>query len=111
MKQFALKLTLLSDSTPYFGPGVRDLFRLIDEKKSVKEAASAMNLSYSKAWKMIKSVEQGTGREVVSRTHGGKDGGNAFLTEDGKKILKEYEEFEERAKKETERIFSDIFRE
>ncbi len=109
MIQFASKLTLISDSGVFFGPGVRDLLEGIEKLKSVKEAAENMGLSYSKAWKMVKSVEKGLGKSVVLRVQGGKTGGSASLSEDGRILLRKYEEFEESGKRELERVFSSIF--
>ena len=42
----------------FFGPGVAELFALIDETGSVRHASEKMGLSYSKAWKMIHGTEK-----------------------------------------------------
>ena len=83
---FLLKLTD-SAGSPFFGPGVAELFTLIDETGSVRHASEKMGLSYSKAWKMIRGTEKAIGKEAVVRTQGGKGGGKAELTESGKALL------------------------
>ena len=81
-----LKLTD-DDGTPFFGPGVAELFSLIAETGSVRHASEKMGLSYSKAWKMIRGTEKATGKEAVVRTQGGKGGGKAELTASGRQLL------------------------
>ena len=44
--------------TPFFGPGVAQLFTFIEETGSVRHASERMGLSYSKAWKMIRGTEK-----------------------------------------------------
>ena len=72
----------------FFGPGVAELFALIDETGSVRHASKKMGLSYSKAWKMIHGTEKAMGKEAVSCTQGGKGGGKAELTESGRNLLR-----------------------
>lgn len=90
---FLLKLTD-SAGTPFFGPGVAELFTLIDETGSVRHASEKMGLSYSKAWKMIRGTEKATGKAAVTRIQGGKGGGRAELTADGKKLLEAFSHLE-----------------
>lgn len=95
----ALLLKLTDDNgTPFFGPGVAELFALIDETGSVRHASEKMGLSYSKAWKMIRGTEKATGKEAVVRTQGGKGGGKAELTESGRKLLKSFTALEKEMK-------------
>lgn len=75
----------------FFGPGIRELLRKIEEKKSIRAAAMEMNLSYTKAWKMINRVEDATGVEFLVRSIGGKKGGSSSLTQKGKQFLEHYE--------------------
>ena len=84
--QLLLKFTD-ENNLPFFGPGVAELFSLIDETGSVRHASEKMGLSYSKAWKMIRGTEKALGKEAVVRTQGGKGGGKAELTESGKALL------------------------
>ncbi len=75
------------DSLPFFGPGTAELLELIAETGSVRHASERMALSYSKAWKMIRGIEEATGKEAVTRVQGGRGGGRAELTEAGKSLL------------------------
>ncbi len=89
----ATLLLKLTDDTgkPFFGPGVAELFILIDETESVRHASEKMGLSYSKAWKMIRGTEKAIGKEAVRRSQGGKGGGKAELTESGRQLLDSFQ--------------------
>ena len=107
--QFAAKIVLSEGDTGFFGPGVRNLFRFIDSEKSVKAASEKMDLSYSKAWKMIRNVEKALGRPAVERMHGGTDGGSARLTEAGRNLLERYTEFESKGNDSLKKLFEQEF--
>lgn len=85
--------------TPFFGPGVAQLFTFIEETGSVRHASERMGLSYSKAWKMIRGTEKAIGREAVIRTQGGKGGGKASLTESGRRLLEGFRSLEKEMQK------------
>ncbi len=80
--------------TPFFGPGVAQLFTFIEETGSVRHASERMGLSYSKAWKMIRGTEKAIGCDAVVRTQGGKGGGKAELTESGIRLLEGFRSLE-----------------
>lgn len=99
----------LAKETIYFGPGTAELLELIDLQKSVRTACKLMGISYTKGWNMIKKMEEGSTFPMVICQQGGKDGGKATLTVEAKDLLKKYRTFEERVKKETEKIYHEIF--
>lgn len=94
---------------PFFGPGTVTLLKQIDGLGSVKEACIRTNISYSKGWKMIHSAEDELGYEIVGRQPGGKNGGAAFLTDKGKKLLFLFEEYEAQVEKAAYEIYNQIF--
>ena len=106
---FAVKFVISEGDNGFFGPGVRDLFLNIDSENSVKAACEKMDLSYSKAWKMIRNVEKAMGQPAVERTHGGADGGSAKLTAAGKKLLQCYLDFEKKGNEALCGVFRDSF--
>ena len=61
-----VKLTL-NKNRRFYGPGTAQLLNLIDRTQSVKSAAAAMNISYSKALQMIRTMEKGLGYKVVEK--------------------------------------------
>ncbi|QQK07400.1 winged helix-turn-helix domain-containing protein [Miniphocaeibacter halophilus] len=58
---------------------------------------------------MIKVVEDALGFEVVKRRHGGKQGGNSILTEEGKDYLDKYMEFDTEVRRFANKKFNEIF--
>lgn len=77
------------------GVGVVWLLSRIRELGSVSAAARAMELSYPKAMRMIKAVEQGLGFPVVVRHKGGSNRGGAELTPEGAGFLDAYSGFQD----------------
>ena len=69
-----------------FGPGVAQLLRHVQEFHSLRSAAKAMNMAYSKAWTIVKSSERILGV-------GGRSGGGAQLTEEAVLLLDAYTAF------------------
>ena len=52
-----VKLTLCTDDR-FFGPGVCELLERIRETGSIQAAAARMDMSYSKAWKILNHAEE-----------------------------------------------------
>lgn len=103
-----VKLRLAKD-VGFFGPGTRNLLRLIESTGSVRLACGQLDMSYSKGWKILALVEEQLGYTVVSRQQGGKSGGAAHLTERGKELLERYEQFEQECKATVDEIFHKYF--
>ncbi len=91
------KLMIKENDQVFLGPGVRELLALIESEKSVKDASRKMELSYSKAWTIIRNAEAGANIQLVKRSHGGHSGGSSELTDEGKNLLERYLAFEREA--------------
>lgn len=107
---FISKTVLVENDDGFFGPGVRDLLLNIESEKSVRRASEKMQISYSKAWKIIRNVEKAMGESAVIRIHGGTDGGSASLSPAGKALLKKYMDFEKKSRIANQKIFEEIFK-
>lgn len=103
-----VKVRLVSRK-PFFGPGIVTLLRQIDSFGSVKKACEKNNMSYSKGWKLIHLAEGELNYQIVERQHGGKNGGAAFLTDRGKKLLEVFEAYEEQVAKAADEIYEKFF--
>ena len=90
-----VKLTL-STGDRFFGPGVCELLERIRESGSIQAAAARMELSYSKAWKILKRAEDELGISLITRMSGGRNGGSSTLTEAGEEAVQDYREMEAR---------------
>lgn len=103
-----LHLTLrirLAKEDIFFGPGVVTLLTLTKEFESLNGAAKEMNLSYTKAYRMIKVAEKALGFKLLDRKIGGIGGGGSSLTPECIEFLEHYISFE----KEINSISNDLF--
>lgn len=88
-----VKLTLCTDER-FFGPGVCELLERIRETGSIQAAAARMEMSYTKAWRILKRAEEEMGMNLITRTAGGRNGGSSTLTEAGERAVNEFREME-----------------
>ncbi len=89
-----------------FGPGVAELLRRVRENHSLRAAAIAMGMAYSKAWTVIKTAEKELGFDLLVSTTGGKHGGGASLSSKAEAILAAYEEYRAKVQVYAEEEFS-----
>jgi len=99
----------LDNNGKAFGEGPYRLLKLIEKTGSINRAASEMEISYRKAWKILKMVEETLGFELIERKIGGMDGGGSQITERGKDMMKNYEMFRKEVKTSLEKIFKKYF--
>lgn len=89
------KLTLqLFTSEKCFGPGVALILEKVEEHSSLRKAASEINMSYSKAWTIVKRAQKHLGFELLLSKTGGADGGGATLTKEARRLLFEFRQCE-----------------
>ena len=85
------RIWIEKDGDPFLGFGRIKLLKKVDEKKSINAAAKEMNMSYSKAWKLINDINQYTEKPVIIKNIGGKNGGGTVLTDYGKTLIEGFE--------------------
>ena len=90
---------------PSFGKGAAILLRGIEENRSLNKTAKNLHMAYSKAWSMIKKVEEGLGFQLIER-YGAR---GSVLTEDGKKFLDLYEQYEKEVEDYAKATFDKTF--
>ena len=83
-----------------FGPGIAALLEGVETHGSLRKSAALMNMSYSKAWTVLHGCEAQLGFALLNSRIGGRCGGGAELTEEGKKLLENYRAFEKEAGRE-----------
>jgi molybdate transport system regulatory protein len=66
------------------------LLRYITETGSLTHAAKIVGMSYRNAWDRMERMEKNLGHRLVERKAGGRAGGSATVTEEGRKLLKEF---------------------
>ncbi len=100
---------VIENEDDFFGPGVAELFRQIQEHGSINMAAQAMHMSYSKCWKLIKRAEKVVGFSMLTRQIGGKNGGSSELTDEGKEFLRRYHAMRQEIQTAADDIFLKYF--
>lgn len=92
-----------------FGPGVAELLHRVDELHSLRAAAQSMEMAYSKAWTVIHNAEEGLGFKLLHSSTGGKGGGGAAVTAEGRRMLEAYEAYCEKLRAYGAEQFAQIF--
>ena len=77
------------------GDGKIDLLERIEETGSIQKAAGEIGMSYRHAWGFLQKMEKRGGIKLVVTQIGGREGGGARLTPQGKEFLRRYSAFRE----------------
>jgi molybdate transport system regulatory protein len=95
-----------SNGNMIMGEGRQRIFELIEKTGSINQAAKLMKMSYRGVWGKIKATEEHFNKKIVlsEKRHGSR------LTEDGKRLLKNYARLKKECQKADEEIFKDIFK-
>lgn len=88
------KIRMSSGRRFAFGPGKADLLARIEATGSISEAAKTMEMSYMRAWQIVKSLDTAFDEPLVLKSRGGKTKGGATLSETGREVLRLYREME-----------------
>ena len=87
------KVWLEKDGEVVVGNGKVGLLKMVNDLGSIQKAAEKMGMSYRHAWGMIQKIEKRSGFKLVETQVGGKEGGGARLTLQGKELLNQYSTF------------------
>ena len=79
------------------GPGKADLLEAVRDTGSLRRAAASLDMSYMRAWQLVKTMSGAFRDPVVSLVRGGASHGGAALTLAGAKVLALYRTMEERS--------------
>jgi molybdate transport system regulatory protein len=77
-------------SRPFFSVGPMELLDKIETYSSIKKATGAMGMSYTKALRIIRTIEDELGFPVVISEKGGNNRGMTKLTKKGKEVLETF---------------------
>ncbi len=92
-----------------FGDGPYELLKRVGQTSSLHEAALQMDMSYSKAWNLIRTMEKRLGFALLDKKIGGRSGGGSQVTPRGNEFLKRYEQFRKEAAEAVERTYEKHF--
>ncbi len=95
-----LKLTVraMVDDIIAVGPGKISLLESIADNGSISAAARTMGMSYARAWRLVDDMNRCFARPLVVTASGGKHGGGAKVTDDGKQVLRIFRDMEAEAR-------------
>ena len=99
----------LRGSTLLYDTRLSTLLHLVEYTKSVQDACSLMQMSYSTAWHMLNHVEEELGFPLVVRNRGGASGTGSILTEKGKALMTAYDQFSQELQQKAQQLFSELF--
>lgn len=105
----AIRLMIISDNK-FMGPGTRVLLEKIHEHSSIKAASAAMEMSYTKALRILRNMERELGFPVVISKKGGNDRGGTILTEKGEYMMRAFKEIEADVLSYAQKLVDDKFK-
>jgi molybdate transport system regulatory protein len=79
------------------GPGKAELLELLIKTGSLNEAARRLDMSYMRAWTLLRTMNQCFREPVAVAERGGRKGGGMKVTETGRRALVLYQEMESAA--------------
>lgn len=92
-----------------FGDGPCELLRRVEKMMSLHRAANQMGMSYSKAWRLIQTLEERLGFPLLERKVGGQSGGGSLVTPRARNLLNQYERFRKDVETNMEKIYRKHF--
>ena len=99
----------LAREKPFFDARTAMLLRLVAETESVRTACQRMQMSYSSGWNVIRTLESQLSRTLIRRSQGGAGGGKSRLTEDGERLLAQYEAYVAALRESAAELFDTYF--
>ena len=93
----ALRVKIDFGNKGLLGPGKVRLLELIQKHGSIRSAAAAMDMSYRRAWLLLKELENIMGAPAIAPETGGAKGGGTTLTELGRTLVDTYRTIEQNA--------------
>lgn len=99
---------LCTDSL-FFDTRTAVFLEILDITGSMSSACHAMNLSYTKCWNMINTIESKMNIKILARTVGGSSGGGSSLTEDGRELLIKYIKIRKELDETSRKLFRKYF--
>jgi molybdate transport system regulatory protein len=98
------------DGTVVLGPGKADLLDAIHRTGSIRAAAGELEMSYMRAWTLVKTMNAAFRAPLVEKERGGAEQGGAQLTEAGREVLTTYRKIEQKAERAAEPLWEKLKR-
>ena len=105
----SIEISLMCESKLFDRTGAL-LLHMIEYTGTVKGACELMQISYSKAWNTLSTLEENLGFALIDRRPGGEFGGGSQLTPEGRDLLNRYERFSQKVKRFADESFLECFK-
>ena len=99
----------LAKEKPFFDDKIAMLLALVDETASVRTACQRMQISYSTGWNIIRTLESQFSRTLIERSQGGAGGGQSRLTDEGRALIRAFEQYEKELRRTANELFDRFF--
>ncbi len=90
MTRIGLRVRIYFDAQLAIGPGRIELLEGIQRTGSLSQAARDMDMSYRRAWLLIKSLNESLRSPASLPARGGRHGGGATVTPTGLALIRAY---------------------
>lgn len=94
--------------TIVLGPGKADLLDAIARTGSIRAAAEELEMSYMRAWSLVRTMNEAFREPLVEKERGGTGKGGAHLTKHGTRVLQLYRRMEEKAARAVEPLWERV---
>jgi molybdate transport system regulatory protein len=91
--QVKAKIWIEQEGSKVFGDGPWDILTRVERTGSLRQAAAEIKMSYSQAWRLLKTIEKKLGYPLLEKQTGGAGGGYSKLTSRGKALTEAYSQF------------------
>ena len=93
------RIWLEKDGETFLASGRVALLERIDKYGSVTKAANSLRISYRHAWLLLEAMNRLSERPLVETKVGGTGGGGARLTDEGRRVVKNFHSLKEKLQK------------
>jgi molybdate transport system regulatory protein len=104
VSQVKAKIWIEQEGSKVFGDGPWDILSRVERTGSLRQAAAEIRMSYSQAWRLLKTIEKKLGYPLLEKQTGGAGGGYSRLTSRGKTLTESYSQFRHEAEEALNRL-------
>ncbi|TEB15835.1 Molybdenum-pterin-binding protein MopB [Pelotomaculum sp. FP] len=99
----------LDNNGKVFGDGPYDLLLRVEQTGSLSKAAAEIGMSYNKAWRLIRSMEDRLGFPLLKCKAGGSSGGGSEVTSQALRLMQQYRALREEVENTLEMLYTKHF--
>jgi molybdate transport system regulatory protein len=104
------RFRVINEETIAIGPGKVELLEAVARTGSIRDGAQSLDMSYMRAWKLIREMNEAFKEPVVESSRGGNERGGATVTELGRRVIALYRGMEKKAAAATREEWAELKR-